>query len=45
MGIIIFSVHDKSRLMIDLTYSEILARRMPEHRLVGARTLDGHELN
>jgi hypothetical protein len=31
--------------MIDLTYSEILARRMPERRFVGARTLDERELS
>ena len=36
---------DKICLTVDLTYSDILARRMPERWWVGARTFDGRELN
>jgi hypothetical protein len=39
------SGHGKICLTVDLTYSDILARRMPERRWVGARTFDGRELN
>ena len=44
----VISIRATTKLLtitVDLTYSEILARRMPERRWVGARTFDGCELN